>query len=210
MKIKYMRYSLMTLLFMVAYLTSTTMTAQASFVIDENQGGEKLYIIKADNTNSFNGFVGESSIIPDVDVITNGKVDAWNDIKPANNELLTDLIFTPTGDKKYGGFSFRGQLEKTGFNGEVYVKVIDQLGNDFNFEFIIDKANQDFDRIGIVSTEDEWIKSVEIWTTGTGSFKAIKQMDFSSQTTTVPEPAIFWLFGTGLVGLGGLMRMFRK
>ena len=214
MKTKYIKYSLMSLLFMVTALLMMTVPAQAHFVIDTNPGGEKSYLIQAVDTNSFSGSVGENSITPDVDVTTIGKVDTANGyatIKPVKNGVLTDLLFTPTGNNKYGDFSFRGQLEDAGFTGIVDVKVTDQIDTVFIFEFTIEKANQDFDRIGVVSTDGEWIKSVEIWTTGTGGFKEVKQIDFSSPTSApVPIPAAFWLFGTGIFGIVGIRRRFQK
>ena len=45
MKTKYIKYSLMSLLFMVTALIMMTVPAQAYFVIDTNPGGEKLYLI---------------------------------------------------------------------------------------------------------------------------------------------------------------------
>jgi hypothetical protein len=58
--------------------------------------------------------------------------------------------------------------------------------------------NADFDRIGIVSTDGETLKSVEISTPGTESFAEVKQVQFSA----IPEPSTWAMMLLGFVGLG--------
>jgi hypothetical protein len=185
----------------VAALVATTVPAHATFIIDPNPGGEKFFIDVANkDVNSFSGHVGANNSGPIVNVSTIGNVDTgsgYSNIKPVKDGLLTDLIFTPADNTKYKDFSFRGQIEKDGFTGEVDVKVTDQIGSIFSFDFTIAKADADFDRIGVVSYDGEWIKSVEIFTPGSESFKEVKQINFSR----VPEPSTFLLLGAGLGGL---------
>lgn len=71
-------------------------------------------------------------------------------------------------------FSFRG-LEPRGFTGAVNVIWTAGLGTPGTIAFTgVKGPDADFDRPGIVSTDGETLKSVEIVTPGTESFKEIE------------------------------------
>jgi hypothetical protein len=112
-------------------------------------------------------------------------------------------VFTPADDTAFNDFSFRGQLNKSGFTGTVDVIWTDSAGKTGTIVFTgVKGPNADFDRLGIVATHSETLKSAEIFTPGTESFKQVKQIEFSFAPTPIPEPATLALVGTSLVGLG--------
>jgi hypothetical protein len=89
--------------------------------------------------------------------------------------------------------------------GTVDVNVTDQAGMVFPLVFTgLARPNADFARIGVVSLDGETIKSAEILTAGSESFKEVKQLEFSGAGIPVPEPAGIALFGAGLLGLGAV------
>jgi hypothetical protein len=195
----------------------TSREARADFIVDPDPGGVKFFIGDAyKDVSSFTGNVGGQNSGPQVSVDTIGNVDTgagYANIKPVKDSILTKLTFTPDGPNLFGDFSFRGQLDE---EGTVTVKVWDNQGNPsnpFTFTFDIDKANQDFDRIGIIAKTGtgETIKSVVIESDG---FKEVKQIDFSyaEGVTPIPEPTTLLLLGSGLIGLAGYgkKKFFKK
>jgi PEP-CTERM motif len=194
----------------VATLLAVAVTpASATFIIDPTPGGSKFFIDVANkNVSSFSGSVGNNNASdPIVNVATVGNVDTgagFANIKPTNNStILSSLIFTPVDPNLFSDFSFRGQLDNS---GTVTLTVTDNQGNPSQtFPFLITNANQDFDRIGIVSLDGETIKTVEI---ANPSFKEVKQIEFSGANVpvTTPEPASLAVLGGGLLGAAMLRR----
>jgi hypothetical protein len=192
----------------------TSQEAKADFIVDPDPGGDMFFIDVANkNVSSFTGKVGNQTTGPVVTVDTVGNVDTgsgYANIKPADS-TLTDLTFTPADATLFGDFSFRGQLDA---EGSVTVTVQDNQGVSQVFTFTGLPANADFGRIGIIASDTETIKWVEI---SSNSFNEVKQVDFSSadgggssQNGQVPEPATMLLLGSGLVGLWGVRRKFKK
>lgn len=123
-------------------------------------------------------------------------------IKPEHGHHLTMLTIDPTNDKEFDDFSFRGQDLKAG--STIKVAVFDQNGVETDFSFVVDKANQDFDRFGIIGAAGETISKVII--TNDDGFKEVKQMALSLApgVNGVPEPATWGMLivGMGLLGWG--------
>jgi len=164
---------------MTVLTAALTLSASATFMIDTNPGGEKLFIDVANkDVSHFEGFVGANNpSAPHVGIDTTGNVNTGSgfaNIKPVKNGSLTELIFTPENPNLFADFSFRGQL-LTDASGTVNVSVTDNLGNTQTFAFTGLGANADFARQGIISLDGETIQSVTL----TSDFKEVKQIEFS-------------------------------
>lgn len=183
----------------LSILLLSNSNANANFIVDPNPGGDKFFNGAANkDVASFTGNVGGQNSGPEVTVTTTQNVDTgagFANITPVKGTTLSSLTFTPQNPNLFEDFSFRGQLASS---GNVTVTVQDNQGDSpQTFTFSIAKANQDFDRIGIIAKagSNETIKSVTI---SNASFNQVKQVEFSA----VPLPASVWLFGSALAGLG--------
>ena len=197
--------------------------ANATFIIDPNAGsdGTKLFLTMAKDATSSTGSVASSD---DVNISVTGPSDfasGFANIKPVKGGSLTDIIFTPVDPNFFDSFSFRGQS----LQGNVTLDLIvtDNQGNPAQtLLFTIPKKDADFGPFGIISTDGETIKSVEL-SLPTG-FKEGKQFQFDCVVTTpacpnnggggggggVPEPASWGLMLLGLGGVGSLLRVRRR
>jgi PEP-CTERM motif len=187
-------------------LTALLSPVRASFIIDVDPDGSKFFIDVANkNVASFSGHVGGNNVGPVVNISTTQNVDTgagFSNVEPVKRATLSDLIFTPLDPDLFGAFSFRGQMLAA---GNVTLLVQNNQGDPAQtFAFSIEKANQDFARIGIIAApgSGETIKSVEIKSAG---FKEVKQIEFSL-AQAVPEPASMALLGAGLLGLSAIRR----
>jgi hypothetical protein len=190
---------------------SASSVAHATFVIDTSCGqakcdaGTDFFIDTANHdVSTFGGTVQGNAISVD----TTGNVDTGSGfatIKPTSGATLTDLIFTPANDTLFSDFSFRGQLDPSGFNGTIDVIWTDSAGTSGTLDFTgIGGPNSDFARLGIVSNDGETLKSVEVMTTASGSFKEFKQVQFSGTgiTPSIPEASTWVMMLLGFAGLG--------
>ena len=197
----------------VAALTGAlTLPASASFSIDPDPGGSKLFIDVANqDASDFEGFVGaNNSGAPHVGIHTTGNVDTGSgfaNIKPVKNGSLTELIFTPADPNLFADFSFRGQLNAAA-GGTVTVTVQDNQGNPAQtFTLTGLGKNKDFARQGIISTDGETILSVTL----TSDFKEVKQIEFSLAGFRVPDSgSTVMLLGVALGGAEVLRRLILK
>ena len=199
-------------LFAMTVLTAAlTLSASATFMIDTNPGGEKLFIDVANkDVSDFQGFVGANNPgAPHVGIHTTGNVDTGSgfaNIKPVKKGSLTVLTFTPENPDLFADFSFRGQL-LTDAGATVNVSVTDNLGNTQTFAFTGLGANADFARQGIISLDGEPIQSVTLMS----DFKEVKQIEFSLAGAQVPDSgSTVMLLGVALGAAEVLRRLILK
>lgn len=188
----------------IVFLVGTE--ANALFIVDTDPGGQAINLANAKDSLSSTAMAGSDSI----NVGTNVASDFSSGnatIKPAGDDPLYTVTFTPENATLFGDFSFRGQLSEA---GSVTVTVQDNQNNPEQFfTFGPFAANTNFTRIGIISTDNETIKWVSVTSSG---WKESKLFEFSLNTnngTPLPEPTTMLLLGLGLVGLAGARR-FRK
>jgi hypothetical protein len=191
--------------------------AHATFMLDTSCGqskcaaGTKMFLDTASkDVVDLTATVGGHNKGPAVDVNVPSGADTtgagFATIKPAKGTLLTVLNLIPADDTLFNDFSFRNQLERSGFGtGTIHVNWTDSSGTTGTVVFNDTSADQDSDRLGIVSDDGETLKEVTLVAFGGDSFKEIKQIEFSF-AHAVPEPATLVLVGTGLVGLGVMRR----
>jgi hypothetical protein len=198
----------------VAALTGAlTLSASATFIVDTDPGGEKLFIDVANkDVSDFQGFVGaNNSSAPHVGIHTTGNVNTGSgfaNIKPIKNGSLTELIFTPEDPNLFADFSFRGQLNRAA-EGTVTVTVQDNQGNAAQtFTFTGLGANSDFARQGIISLDGETIQSVTL----SSDFKEVKQIEFSfAGNHVVPDSGpTAMLLGGGLAAIVLVRRYLKR
>ena len=173
-----------------AHATFTTVTTCG----DGGCPGDLGFFNSAANkgVTNFVGSVGVQSGGPAVTVEPAiGSVDTgagYATIKPVKGGTLDSLEFTPANPLDFSDFSFRGQIDNTGFNDVLTVTVVGCMIVSSScspeapqtFTLTTDKgANADFSRLGIVSTDGETILSVTVNTASGASFKEFKQVDFS-------------------------------
>ena len=200
-------------LFAITILTcALTLSASATFMVDTNPGGEKLFIDVANkDVSHFEGFVGANNpSAPHVGIDTTGNVDTGSgfaNIKPVKGGSLTELVFTPENPDLFADFSFRGQLERDA-GGTVTVMVEDNLGSTQTFTFTGLGANADFARQGIISLDGETIQSVTLMS----DFKEVKQIEFSfAPGVPVPDSGTSaMLLGGALAGLALTRRYLKR
>jgi hypothetical protein len=198
----------------IAALTGAlTLSASATFIVDTDPGGEKLFIDVANkNKTDFKGFVGaNNSGAPNVDIHTTGPVNTGSgfaNIKPIKDGSLTELIFTPEDPNLFADFSFRGQLNDAA-NGTVTVTVQDNQGNAAQtFTFTGLGGPNDFARQGIISLDGETIQSVTL----SSDFKEVKQIEFSfAGNHVVPDSGpTAMLLGGGLAAIVLVRRYLKR
>jgi hypothetical protein len=193
----------------VALTAALTLSARATFIVDEAPfGGSFLFNDVANNNVShFEGFVGANNpSAPHVGIDTIGNVDSGSgfaNIKPVSGGTLTSLIFTPDNPFLFSDFSFRGQLTAQG-GGTVTLIVTDSLGNSQTFTFTGLGAEQNFARQGIISLDGETIQSVQL----ISDFKEVKQIRFSFAAGVPDGGQAVMLLGAALCALGIARRFF--
>ena len=143
-------------------------------------------------------------------------------IKPHTAGTLDDLLFTPENPLAFDDFSFRGQIERAGFNDALTVVVTGCLDvggvcheeTPQTINLTTDAGpDADFSRLAIASMDGETIFSVEVKTAPGAFFKEFKQVDFSlapGVPPPIPEPASWAMMLIGFGGVGAALRSRRR
>jgi hypothetical protein len=169
---------------------------------------------ESDHVTSFVGSVGmESGGLPDTvkTFVKTSTAAGYATIKEDTRDTLDDLLFTSGDPLAFSDFSFRGQIDRSGFSDALTVIVTGciNVGGVCHQEapqtinLTTDAGPEaDFGRLAIHSTDGETIFSVEVKTASGAFFKEFKQVDFSP-AIIVPEPASWamMLFGFGAAGV---------
>jgi len=179
--------------------------------------------------STFTGNVAQNNTGPLVNFTSHSTTDPANgfsNIKPDTvTGLFTNLLIVPT-EATWSAFTFRGQLNPIGFNGEIDLAVTNQFNVVQNFTFTgLAGPDTDVGDIGINSIDGQRIKSILLSTPGSESFKELKQFEVQRKdnlpgctdpngcvitpVTSTPEPMSMAILGVGLVGLGAYRRWHR-
>jgi hypothetical protein len=162
--------------------------------------------IDLQNTNktSYGGKVGTNVI--NITTTTGTDTGSGNAIisptgNGQNQTVFSSATFTPV-DHIFTSFSTQGSLP---IDGSVSITVTDQ--NDLTFTFNDVSHNQLFGPFGVEAILDpnnqEYIKSVTVFTTSAGGFVNLKIIDFGF-ATAVPEPSTWAMLIIGFAGVGFL------
>ena len=157
------------------------------------------------------GTVGSSSVIGITVNVASDFANGNAAITPVGTKSLTELIFTPTSDTEFDGFSFSGQdNDGSSKNPQIIdVTVTDASGLSEVFKFSETKSNADISMGIIAAMAGQTIKSVEIY--NSGGFKDAKQFSFDQvQLSAAPEPATWAMMLVGFGGLGAALRRARR
>jgi hypothetical protein len=206
---------------------SASAAIQCMVLMDDNSGayacatsedGDELkaFADKKDaQPNQFDYSVGKNDdSVKDIQVNTIQNVDVdsgYGEIKPAKNNTLTDIVFTPTPSTlmTYDGMFFRGQFEDikggTSFDGNLFADVTSTMGvTQFEWTGLPTNANHVFlgfdEPAGMTGLA---FLSVELFVQN-GDMKSIKQVDFSvpGAVPPIPEPSTWAMMIIGFAGLG--------
>jgi hypothetical protein len=170
---KYTNYmnKLKYILTITALTAALTLSARASFVVDDNPSQFLSNDMAHHDVSDFDSSVGANTVHIHSNMGNMNSGAGFATIKPLRGGTLTDVIFTPADNTAFSDFSFRGQLTEAGM-GMVMLMVTDSLGNVTMEMFMGLGANQDFAWQGIISLDGSTIQSVELMS----NFKEIKQI----------------------------------
>jgi len=204
-----------------------TAPAHATF-IKADVADTKIFFNSAQDTHAFTGNVDQNNTGPLVNFLAGvGTVDVGNGFANIKDAIVADglnftsLRITPT-ENTWDAFTFRAQLNPTGFTGEVDLAVTNQFGVTQNFQFTgLAGANADFADIGIASIDNQRIASITLTTPGGESFKELKQFEVERReitgcvgpdcpvinpTVDTPEPMSLALLSVSLLGFGTIRK----
>jgi hypothetical protein len=224
------------LLFATA-LSVLPLAAHATFIVGD-VADTKIFFNSDKDVTAFTGNVATNNTGPLVNFTSTGAVDPKNgfaNVTPTitstgGNGDFTKLVITPTV-QDWSAFTFRGQFGSLSTTENLTLSVTDQFGTTQTFAFNdLAGPNTDFGDIGIVSTDDERIKSLTILAGAGDNFKELKQFEVQRNAARctsedgcvpnpqctdgtcvdTPEPTSMALLGTGLIGSAMFMRRRRR